>query len=279
MAIPLPASNTPAARLMRTSAIMAICSDALLSHVLQPTYTLRDGDEMAGLLSFLATSDPAREAHVRAVLLPLVSEEQQVKNGESRARRAAQEVVRHVEMLLGDQAREFAVRLEEDFVRASHAWRTAQSCAARVQASFDEDRADSWLLLRPGSASPAYDKMTATVNGISRSTTPAVTDDGRPPTIKFVVWPAFFMADGNAASQRLICKGFALDESHMRPAREEENATAWQGVRRGNRVPAARLPVLKEVDGYGNGVNGHAKGVNGNGMNGNGMNGASVSPR
>lgn len=83
--IPLPRSNTLAAKAMRIGAMLAALSRSLERHVFQPVYLpVKDG-ELVRLLRLVQDEDPKGEAHLRATLLSMLPRRQT----EEAARRVA----------------------------------------------------------------------------------------------------------------------------------------------------------------------------------------------
>ncbi|TQV93651.1 hypothetical protein V2A60_004174 [Cordyceps javanica] len=69
LSIPLPASNSAAARQMRVVAALAVCGDALDRHIFRQAFV---GDDLHQLLETLVVDHPKQESRVRAVLLKLL---------------------------------------------------------------------------------------------------------------------------------------------------------------------------------------------------------------
>ncbi|KAJ4390249.1 hypothetical protein N0V85_007413 [Neurospora sp. IMI 360204] len=67
--IPLPLSNTVAAKQMRSVAVLAVLYAELKEHVFQPTYLFEDPRANDEFTRLLKTMDPAKEAYLRSVLL------------------------------------------------------------------------------------------------------------------------------------------------------------------------------------------------------------------
>ncbi|PHH58492.1 hypothetical protein CDD82_2949 [Ophiocordyceps australis] len=254
-AIPLPLSNSPAARQMRVAAALAIMADSLAQYILQPTYLLRDSNELSDLLAGLSIEDPAREAYVRAVLLS-VSPDRQEQNRRTRCGHAVVDVLSYTASLLSSPERidDLRAALEAMCEQVCAEWSHVQALAERVETSFDTYESHEWRCLglsehdrrsSMGTMTAAMSPRTrsstvvspkpATLNGTTdeaaRSEASLARDD-----VQAAVWPAFVVYRDSATE--LLEKGFALTEAQTRLAQEEE--VAGQGKRRAARVAARR---------------------------------------
>ncbi|KAK0621907.1 hypothetical protein B0T17DRAFT_509208 [Bombardia bombarda] len=150
--IPLPPSNSSAAKGMRISAVLAVLSRALYRHVFRPVYLL-DGDDAAddALVKFLRVledDDPTREAHLRATLLCMLPE-RQAEQGARRVKTVVREVSWLVQHLLSAlQFEAFCVGLEGACRLACEQWMRIQTAQMKVEPYFGPPYDDfDWQVL------------------------------------------------------------------------------------------------------------------------------------
>lgn len=182
--MPLPQSNTSAAKQMRVAAVLAVLSRSLHRHVFRPVYLIEEDDSgpisghpnashhgvnggvhgpnghhtnghpppsrdsIARLLQVLDADNPARENNFRATLLAAVPERQRA-SAARRARTVAREVSWHVQDLLGgSQYEAFCGRLEAACTLACAQWMIIQKASVRIEAYFGPPYDDfDWQVL------------------------------------------------------------------------------------------------------------------------------------
>ncbi|KAK0718592.1 hypothetical protein B0T26DRAFT_647847 [Lasiosphaeria miniovina] len=167
--VPLPPSNSPAAKGMRISAVLAVLSRALHKHVFRPVYILEDDDE--GLVKFLRTledEDPSREAHMRATLLSMMPE-RQLDQGARRVKTVVREVSWLVQHLLSAlQFEAFCSGLESACRVACEQWRRIQIANIKIEPYFGPPYDDfDWQVLELpefAEAAEGEDAMTVTID-------------------------------------------------------------------------------------------------------------------
>ncbi|KAL2261258.1 hypothetical protein VTK26DRAFT_4514 [Humicola hyalothermophila] len=147
--IPLPQSNTPAAKGMRISAVLAVLSRAMHKHLFRPVYLLDDDDE--GLVKFLRAledEDPSREAHMRATLLSMMPD-RQMELGTRRIKMVVREVSWLVQHLLGAlQFEAFCSGLEAACKVACEQWMRIQLSQMKIEPYFGPPYDDfDWQVL------------------------------------------------------------------------------------------------------------------------------------
>lgn len=147
--IPLPQSNTPAAKGMRISAVLAVLSRALHRHIFRPVYLFDDDDEnIVKFLRLLEDEDPTREAHMRATLLSAMPERQ-----EEQAARRVKTVVREVSWLVQHllsalQYEAFCSGLEAACKLACEQWMRIQVAQMKIEPYFGPPYDDfDWQVL------------------------------------------------------------------------------------------------------------------------------------
>ncbi|KAL2132736.1 hypothetical protein VTI74DRAFT_3419 [Chaetomium olivicolor] len=147
--IPLPQSNTPAAKGMRISAVLAVLSRAMHKHLFRPVYLLDDDDEnLVKFLRALEDEDPTREAHMRATLLSMMPERQQ-EQGQRRVKMVVREVSWLVQHLLSAlQFEAFCSGLEAACKLACEQWMRIQLAHMKIEPYFGPPYDDfDWQVL------------------------------------------------------------------------------------------------------------------------------------
>lgn len=143
--IPLLNSNSAEAKCMRIAASMNVVAEALEKHIFQSTYLLPDNG-LCQILLDLAEQDADREAHLRAVLLPVRPQDEVVKQ-------RIDSCVKEVENLIGpmispSEKRNFKRALREACTQICNDWAAFQRLRHRIEVSFNPfDAEERYLLL------------------------------------------------------------------------------------------------------------------------------------
>jgi hypothetical protein len=132
--IPLPRSNSPAAKRMRIAAMLAILARCIDTHIFLPTYILDEDEEIRPLLVHLAVTDSKKESFCRALLLSIDPEEQ-TKRASERVERVIREILQHV-LPIG-QYESFKSGLELLVKQACDFWRIVQHATEKYEPHFD----------------------------------------------------------------------------------------------------------------------------------------------
>lgn len=176
--IPLPQSNTPAAKGMRISAVLAVLSRAMHKHLFRPVYLLDDDDEnLVKFLRALEDEDPTREAHMRATLLSMMPE-RQVESGARRVKMVVREISWLVQHLLTAlQFEAFCTGLEAACKLACDQWMRIQLAHMKIEPYFGPPYDDfDWQVLElPEFAEAAENE--AGIHNIPRNPDTALTED------------------------------------------------------------------------------------------------------
>ncbi|KAK1991920.1 hypothetical protein LX36DRAFT_324158 [Colletotrichum falcatum] len=260
-AIPVPSTNSPAAKRMRVAASLAILAAALREHVFQPTYLLGD-NELARLMNDLSDEDFEREAHLRSVLLRLCPSMHDVHALE-RAQKARNDLLSCVGPLLPESRRDgFASALDRICRDAGRCWEGVQRLADRVdpEMSFEAfPEKDAWKLMTfPGMEGPQQQPPSKTQgsassggkkNGVkAKAEAEAAAASSKPSNPEAVedvvagVWPAFVLTDENEG-QETLHEGLVLRGSQVEEAKAEESSGFRTGARRAMRTSSRRHSV------------------------------------
>jgi len=135
--IPLPPTNTSAAKHMRIAAILAILARSIDKLIFQPTYLLEEDSGIRELLLREAISCSKRESFCRALLGKMLPDEQ-ADAAKERAKRVAAHVMLEVQELLPpDDAEKFKSGLERVAQYASDVWQDIQRAKERFEYNFE----------------------------------------------------------------------------------------------------------------------------------------------
>lgn len=144
--IPLPQSNSPAAKQMRVAAVLAVLSRSLHRYIFRPAYLADnyEGDEcLVGILRTIACENPTREEHTRATLLALLPEKQKAAAGK-RVAAVVREVSWSVQHLLSAlQYEAFCTGLETACKLACVQWMRIQVAQMKIEPYFGPPY-DNW---------------------------------------------------------------------------------------------------------------------------------------
>jgi len=137
--VPLPQSNSQAAKQMRIAVMLAILARTIDKDIFQPTYILDGESGIRELLVLQAIADSGKEAYCRSILLSMFPEEQ-TKVSKERVK----EVVGHVgwyaqDLLSVTQFETFKAGLEQIVQSASDLWKTIQRAKQRYEPNFALD--------------------------------------------------------------------------------------------------------------------------------------------
>ncbi|KAK1982765.1 hypothetical protein LZ30DRAFT_769929 [Colletotrichum cereale] len=247
-AIPVPSTNSFAAKKMRVAAALTILASALVEHVFQPTYLLGD-NELARLLTDLAFDDPEREAHLRSALLSLDPPRQKAHAIE-RAQKASSELSKYVSPLLpGSKQDQFTSALRAICQDARRCWARVLRLPDRVDPIFGVGivpYANDWKLMQfpgvDGQPSKARGSPPGGKGDGVRPRTGARLSSGAENVAAFV-WPAFILFGDE---QETLKEGLVLEDCQVKDAKAEENSEFASGPRRMVRQQSRRHSTLNE---------------------------------
>lgn len=143
--IPLPLSNTIAAKQMRTVAVLAVLYAELKEHVFHPMYLFEDRRANDEFVTLLGTMDPAKETYLRSVLLGTIDKDVWKEKVKAKVEALKASVYDCVGLLLPETERtRFRDRLDRFCRKTVSHWQHIQKLEDRVHFS-----ADAWAA--PGS--------------------------------------------------------------------------------------------------------------------------------
>lgn len=156
--MPLPCSNTVAAKQMRLAVILAILAREIATHIFQPIYIAPMDDKFWKALTDLAATDSEKELFCRSILLSMNPEIQS-----QRCFANIQTVVTNVsayldDLLPTDQRHVFHRSLELVVQKAVDTWKPIQCSQRKYETDFEpaiDD--DDWKLFK----FPKHDNATA----------------------------------------------------------------------------------------------------------------------
>ncbi|KAI6764035.1 hypothetical protein HG530_007824 [Fusarium avenaceum] len=257
--IPLPNSNSPAARLMRVAAGLRIYSMALADHVFKATYLIQD-DDFEDILGDLEREDPLHEAFTRAVLLK-IQLARPARTREVRAKMVSDQVSGVIaDLVPPSQQESFQARLYHISLEACNSWLVVQQLLEPVRPLFSSSKPEDWVPLSfstaeskaeagpPGAAQERSVMRAENQNLQARSPTaesqPVETDD-----IMQYVWPAFFIPSSQQEDDigdqipELIHRGHVITRSQ---GREAEDEMSRRNARRIERQNSTSTPSQKK---------------------------------
>ncbi|KAH6977255.1 hypothetical protein BKA56DRAFT_587999 [Ilyonectria sp. MPI-CAGE-AT-0026] len=209
--IPMPLSNSPAAKQMRVAAVLGVCAQLLSKHIFQPTYLLNDSS-LSNLIVEISEVDPDTELYLRSVLLPIHPNKQE-KNAKARIGHVVANVVQYAGPMLSEESEEeFRSSLTNVCKTICEKWMDFQRLEAQVESTFEADDEDDWSLLLP----PGQETQPQSITRIEH--------------IKAIVWPAFDISKGQDVE--LLMQGFVLDETQMQAAKDEVAISQSNGTHR-----------------------------------------------
>ncbi|KAL4878329.1 hypothetical protein BJY04DRAFT_221266 [Aspergillus karnatakaensis] len=140
--VPLPSSNSLAAKQMRLAVILAILAREIDKYIFQPTYIAGEDCPSRPLLANLAANNTEKEAFCRSILFSL-DDESQSKSCQWRVWRTVNNVSSYICPLLSDkQTSQFCQSLEKIVWRAVEIWHPIQHARRKYESSFEPAESD-----------------------------------------------------------------------------------------------------------------------------------------
>lgn len=222
--IPLPSTNSPAAKRMRVIAALVILAHALVRHVLRPTYLLNDqSEELDRMLDGLAKSQTGHDAFVRAVLLKATAwrEDDPALARSELAVREFATAVQH--WIPADRSDEFYNEMRRLTAPLGETWKTVQRTRQRVDPRLSFEVPEDWRRLPP--VTTPQDRPQSSAEPSQPSVALVETE------VIGAVWPAFLVHEEDTWD--IVHPGYALTRGDIKEASEE-------ATRRGSRRTARR---------------------------------------
>ncbi|KAK5661314.1 hypothetical protein OQA88_11209 [Cercophora sp. LCS_1] len=252
--LPIPFSNTLAARQMRVAAVLAILAAEFDAFFFRPT-PIVDRSGFSHFLSDLADRDPEREAYIRSAILAALTEDQYETSKKRRVESATERLFKLFSPLFPlDEGLESALRKLCERIYAG--WHQIQRLKLKVEAHFHfhVDESDDWLPLsfeKPYLSSPApkgnpkQQQQNGSGNtGKPRGKNAPETVDPTTDLSGLVIWPSFISASDPPEDAPPLAKGYVLRETQLQAARDEEKALRISGGRRDMRASVRRQRTM-----------------------------------
>ncbi|EJP62006.1 putative MEI5 protein [Beauveria bassiana ARSEF 2860] len=245
--LPLPASNSSAAKQIRVVAGLAACGKALGRHLFRDSF-LTQSHELDEKLHLLATTDRLHHAYVRAALAKVLPTTQ--TQGQNRGSALAiNEVMAAIGRWAPDE-RALRSGLESICDKALQCWALARQVEDRIWPEFEYELPEDWQPLplpcwpaAPTVNTPNRKKMPKTDNNNSQNGAPNHETRQLLKSEVKVVWPTIFAAEPQVpgssdatALDRLHC-GYVLTQAQSQDAEEEISHRAARRTRRADSVP------------------------------------------
>ncbi|KAJ5732967.1 hypothetical protein N7533_013414 [Penicillium manginii] len=135
--VPLPLSNSTAAKGMRLAIILSVLSREIDKNIFQPNYLIPDERlDFKKILSHLATTEKEKESFCRSMLLSINLESQQ-RSLQKRVQSVIQNVSFYITGLLSEyQTRNFLERIRSICQKAIDVWLPIQRAQAKYESDF-----------------------------------------------------------------------------------------------------------------------------------------------
>ena len=135
--VPMPLSNSPAAKGMRLAVILAILSKEIDQHIFQPNYLVPEDAQLRSIMSHLAETDGDKEFFCRSMLLSIDQQSQQ-ETLQRRIQTVVHKLSTCVRDLLSDaQYKEFRESVANTVQKAIDIWLPIQRAQQKYESDFD----------------------------------------------------------------------------------------------------------------------------------------------
>lgn len=255
--IPLPRTNTPAAKQMRIAVTLSLLSRSLHTHIFRPSYltaTSHPEDPLPQILHTIALANPSHEEHTRATLLAMLPAEKQRTFGAKRVGAVVREVSYAVQHLLTAlQYEAFCTGLEQVCKLACAQWMRIQLGKMRVEPYFGPPFGEfDWQVL-PLPVFEGGGERDDLVVEVGRPVEDgrvgghgegAVREDAEvgPDDIMLVVWPSMCIVENGELES--ITQGLVISKDQVRAATDEVRG-------RGRQRPGAKRARTLSMPGRG----------------------------
>lgn len=135
--VPMPLSNSPAAKAMRLAVILSILSKEIDKYIFQPNYLVPEDAQLRNTMSHLAETDGDKESFCRSMLLSIDQQDQQ-EILQLRIQSVVRKVSRCVQDLLShEQFNEFQQSVANIVQKATDIWLPIQRAQQKYESDFD----------------------------------------------------------------------------------------------------------------------------------------------
>lgn len=206
--MPIPQSNSPAAKHMRIAVILTSIAHAVDRYIFQPTYFLPPGHAFRDLLARQAQGTAAQESALRAVVQALLPQEQEAAI-KKRVQETSDEIMLDIGGLIPSEGvASFKANLSNIVEEAAYIWQDIQRYEEFVNPSFTLTSYSNWawnqLCFEDGRV-------------VFRGETQSASADSDEPM--FAIFPRLNIVDGNEIYP--MTHGVLLMKSQTLAAREE----------------------------------------------------------
>ncbi|KID95708.1 hypothetical protein MAJ_08354, partial [Metarhizium majus ARSEF 297] len=230
--IPLPSSNSLAARQMRVAVGLSVLGEIFSRYIFRPTY-ITTGDEIDDVLISLRAESPLQEAYIRAVLLKVpVLSKRRLTGGESHTRKVAMSMLDVVGALIpAEQRGNFQSDFMQLYAKAAANWVPVQQMQEAVHVTFHYDLPEDWKPLPIETENNRTSTDTASSKSIGRDRQRKIlspTQQQKHESIVGIVWLCFLamnLPEGDSSyeeSFQLIHPGYVLTKAQVEDAEQEE---------------------------------------------------------
>lgn len=262
--IPLPLSNSIAAKQMRLAIGLAVLAKALQRYIFQPLYISKERDALTELMDGVAEDWPDLDAHARGVILNVCPETQN-ENGQARAEASAMAVFNVLASVISqDERGTFEADLRSLCSLALSRWLPLQRMTERVKVEAEYTEPDEWKTFPMPKLTRSLTLSRRNDTGSKQSNIPDRTSNGssqadsrhggmavsgpqnnaqkspRPEKLSLEdvaceIWPAFIADDDDLTALHL---GYVLTKEQVKEAREQ--AEQQEAARRADRQKSRR---------------------------------------
>lgn len=226
-ALPMPRSNSNAAKQMRCVVILGSLARAVVEHVFQPTYLLPGSSGIRSLLTCQAQEDSRKEAAFRAMTQALLPTKQDTAASDAVAR-ACDEVIGFIRGLIPDEEAGFKKRLQALVEEACAGWGEIRRSEFAIEPSFDLRDHANW----------GWDQLRFEAGQLVISEWEERAGAGQD-EILFAVFPRLYLSDQSGRAPETHGVGFMKSQSIA--ANEEANP----GLERNDSTRSGRLRLRR----------------------------------
>jgi hypothetical protein len=225
--LPLPNTNSPAAKDMRVAAGLVVLARAVAGRIMRPTYLVQDNG-IDSVLAELAKHNANQEVYVRASLLKVLPD-RQGRGREDGIRAAVQEVEDTMNGWIPEaDLEEFRSDLEGVARKIADSWSRVQLLEENIRPSFKAEYEQDWKPLPMQPTTKPVDPTAAPTPQKNAKPRAKQEPAGQPQqadeAVDVPIWPAFLHMGADQVGEALVFHGFGLTLSQMAGAEEEASS-------------------------------------------------------